>query len=338
MAYLKISKFLWLLLLSVFLIACGEDVTEDEEKSEVIYEKNQTVEGESYVAGDIEMVELIGEGCKDGEEYIEEEDICTLVLECDDYESCIKWGNEIVVDLEDTYGSLILEESVPTDLESLDVIATYDVDIDTEEITTEDNISQDTVDYHGGLWYSYAWLIPEYERPDMNRFEVFQSGDTLAHVYIHDEEAASDWTLGMNNENIELASETMITYIHEFAHLLSLRETEVDYYYPDSGCETSFIDERCFFEDAYMADYYNQFYSDGTLEATEDNYVSDYATTSITEDFAETFAHFVLSPQPAGDTLVEEKILFFYQYENLVTLRAEILSRAATWLDRTVID
>lgn len=334
---LKLRNLLWLLLLSILLVACGDEVS-TEDSVDAVEKEVSAEDGESYVAGDIEMVELMGEGCKDGEVYIEEEDICTLILECDDAESCAQWGDEIVIDLEDTYGSLVLEESVPTDLEGLNVIATYEVDNDTELITTEDDIAQDTIDYHGGLWFSYAWLIPEYARSDMNRFEVFESGDTLAHVYIHDEEAASDWTLGMNNENIELASETMITYIHEFAHLLSLRETEVDYYYPDSGCETLFVDETCYFEDAYIADYYDQFYSDGALEATEDNYVSDYASTSITEDFAETFAHFVLSPEPAGDTVVEEKILFFYQYEDLITLRAEILSRAATWMDRTVVD
>ena len=334
---MKLRNLLWLLLLSILLVACGDEVS-TEDSGDAVEKEVSAEDGESYVAGDIEMVELMGEGCKDGEVYIEEEDICTLILECDDAESCAQWGDEIVIDLEDTYGSLVLEESVPTDLEGLNVIATYEVDNDTELITTEDDIAQDTIDYHGGLWFSYAWLIPEYARSDMNRFEVFESGDTLAHVYIHDEEAASDWTLGMNNENIELASETMITYIHEFAHLLSLRETEVDYYYPDSGCETLFVDETCYFEDAYIADYYDQFYSDGALEATEDNYVSDYASTSITEDFAETFAHFVLSPEPAGDTVVAEKILFFYQYEDLITLRAEILSRAATWMDRTVVD
>lgn len=328
---MKIGKVAWLLLLALLLVACGDEWLEEEPVS-------KSAEGaENYVEEDLEMVSLTGvDGCKDGEQYFEEDDVCSLVVQCDDVDGCITWGDEVVWALEEEYGSLIYEESVPEPYDGLDTIAVYEVDLETEELFTEDDVDQETIDYHAGLWYSYAWIIPEYARPEMNRFEVFQSGETLAHVYIHDEYAAEQWTLGMNNEHQEYASESMVTYIHEFAHLLSLRETEVDYY--SDSCDGYDIDGDCYFDDAYIVDFYNQFYADGKAEYSEDNYVSEYAETTIVEDFAETFAHFVLTEMPAGNTLAEEKILFFYQYNNLIELRADILARAATWMDRIVVE
>ncbi len=45
------------------------------------------------------------------------------------------------------------------------------------------------------------------------------------------------------------------------------------------------------------------------------------------EDIAEAWTMFVLNPKPAGDSIAEEKMLFFYDYPELVKLRAEIASR-----------
>ncbi|WP_431028904.1 hypothetical protein [Lysinibacillus sp. LZ02] len=335
---MKIARGIGLFVFALMLAACGDEWLEEEETSKVQVEtaSTQTEDAANYVDEEIEMVDLVGDGCKEGEVYIEEDDVCSLVVECDDPEGCVEWGDELVWMLEEEYGSLIYEESVPEPFDGLDTIAVYDVDLETEELYTDANIDDETLEYHAGLWYSYAWIIPEHARPEMDRFEVFQSGDSLAHVYIHDETAASQWTLGINNEHQEYASESMVTYIHEFAHLLSLRETEVDYY--SDVCETYLIEEDCYFDDAYIADFYHQFYADGKAEYTEDDYVTEYAETTIVEDFAETFAHFVLTAYPAGDTLAEEKIQFFYQYENLIELRAEILGRAATWMDRIVVE
>jgi hypothetical protein len=59
-----------------------------------------------------------------------------------------------------------------------------------------------------------------------------------------------------------------------------------------------------------------------------ERFISDYAVTNPEEDIAETFTFFVLSPRPNGDTIAEEKILFFYRYTELQRLRDEILHSA----------
>jgi hypothetical protein len=58
--------------------------------------------------------------------------------------------------------------------------------------------------------------------------------------------------------------------------------------------------------------------------------VSDYSVTHPAEDIAESFAFFVLSPQPAGESIAEQKIRFFYEYPELIDLRAEILQNLCT--------
>ena len=55
--------------------------------------------------------------------------------------------------------------------------------------------------------------------------------------------------------------------------------------------------------------------------------MTDYAATNPGEDIAESFTSFVMEPKPDGDTIAEEKVLFFYEYPELVQLRAEIVGR-----------
>lgn len=167
-----------------------------------------------------EKVTLLDNGCYSNEVYIAGEETCSLVIDCNDEASCVKWGNELIKQLEFEYGSLVLEQSVATGEEGITVLTTYDVDNDEETIYTETDISDEEMEYHADLWFSFSWLIPEEERIEINRFEVFESGDTLAYVSLHDENGEY-WTLGMNNKNVELASETLVTYLHEYAHFLS---------------------------------------------------------------------------------------------------------------------
>lgn len=148
---------------------------------------------------------------------------------------------------------------------------------------------------------------------------MFESGETLAHIYMNNpDEEIGRWTLGINEENIELVSETMVTYIHEYAHLLSLRDEQVDYYVDEESCVGGWIDELCFYDDAYVKQFYDTFYTT-EQPLTFDAYVSDYAMTDASEDFAETFAHFVLTPMPDDMHIVDNKMLFFYRYPQLVS-------------------
>jgi hypothetical protein len=57
----------------------------------------------------------------------------------------------------------------------------------------------------------------------------------------------------------------------------------------------------------------------------QDQFLDDYSTTHPAEDIAEAFAYFVFSPKPAGKLIKDQKMLFFYEYHELVELRQSIL-------------
>jgi hypothetical protein len=52
-----------------------------------------------------------------------------------------------------------------------------------------------------------------------------------------------------------------------------------------------------------------------------------YSATSPQEDIAESWADFVLEPKPASDTIAHQKVLFFYNFPELVDLRNQMIYR-----------
>ena len=147
--------------------------------------------------------------------------------------------------------------------------------------------------------------------------------------------------------------------IHEFAHILSLNSLEIDPV-PDADPEdTSWmkewdyntgyrIDEGVAKENSYINRFFQKFWGEEKLkkllaleeemETDEEYYaamdqfsikyytdfVSDYAMTNPVEDFSESFTHFVTKEKPDGETISNKKVLFFYDFPELVTMRDEI--------------
>ena len=152
------------------------------------------------------------------------------------------------------------------------------------------------------------------------------------------------------------------TLVHEFAHLLTLGSDQVppseaifnnpddnDIYLNEvAACPNFFPGEGCSNGDSYINQYYSRFWlsiydewNEINLEENDDLYyerlddfyykyqdqfLTDYAATHPAEDIAESFSFFVFSEMPAGDTVAEQKILFFYNYPELVALRTNILA------------
>ena len=59
----------------------------------------------------------------------------------------------------------------------------------------------------------------------------------------------------------------------------------------------------------------------------QDQFLTDYAPTSPAEDIAESWTFFLLAPKPEPNSIANEKILFFYEYPELLEVRAQILDR-----------
>ena len=156
------------------------------------------------------------------------------------------------------------------------------------------------------------------------------------------------------------------TTIHEFAHILTLENDQVP---PDTSlsreaiaageesdvaraCTTFYTGEGCALSNSYInqfftkfwADlYYNEFqdvewaetdeeYEEKLIEFYEsysDQFVTEYAATNPGEDIAESFTYFVLQEKPAGNSIADQKVRFFYDYPTLVAMRTHIRGELA---------
>jgi hypothetical protein len=59
----------------------------------------------------------------------------------------------------------------------------------------------------------------------------------------------------------------------------------------------------------------------GPSRGDPNEFVTEYAATNIGEDMAETFAYFVLRPKPSSSAIKDQKIQYYYQFSELVSLR-----------------
>ncbi len=216
---------------------------------------------------------------------------------------------------------------------------------------------------HQELWNYFAALIPYEYRAHLAEFSIFTDGEsnTLAAVA----QTYTDpklWGLEVDIADTGDYYYFSFTLVHEFAHLLTLGPEQVPpslavfnnpedneiYFNEVSACPSFFPGEGCSLASSYINQFYERFWveiyeewNEINLEEDEDLYyeklddfyykyedqfLTDYAATNPAEDIAESFAFFVFTEKPAGNTIAEQKILFFYEYPELVELRTEILN------------
>jgi len=232
-----------------------------------------------------------------------------------------------------------------------------------DEIIAEYNISGDSIalaswvseQRHLDVWEWFTSIIPVHARKDFKKYKIIDSSesDSGAHVE-QDEEDNTKWNMTINLDSFYpggVADEEygLSTLIHEFAHVLTLNKTQVRYFPITENesaldrfaenCQTNLLQEWCLNEDAYLDDFIDTFWSDeeelrqvreeelDIYTGNEDSFITDYAATNPGEDIAESFTYFVLQSKPTGDTVAEEKLLFFYQYKELENLRKQIRTR-----------
>lgn len=125
---------------------------------------------------------------------------------------------------------------------------------------------------------------------------------------------------------LKKADKFVSTVIHEYAHALTLNESQMNTALMYDTI--SYQDMSLYQADSYMQAFYNRFYAPGqrTWREHPEDYVSQYAgTAGIHEDIAESFLHFVTEDRPAeANTLAAQKLLFFYDYPEMVETRRVI--------------
>jgi len=215
---------------------------------------------------------------------------------------------------------------------------------------------------HREIWDQFSSLIPAQHRSMIAEYSIFTDGaDNVLAAVAQTQSDPSTWSLQVDIADISDPYNLTFTLIHEYGHLLTLGPDQVppslaifnnpedeDIYFQEaSACPNYFPGEGCAEADSYIDDFYNEFWldiseewnqvnleedDDAYYEALDafyakyaDQFVTDYAATNPEEDIAESWTFFVLSPEPEGNTIADQKILFFYRYPELVELRTEIL-------------
>lgn len=232
-----------------------------------------------------------------------------------------------------------------------------------EDVPANLQDEQDDIAAHQALWDYFTALIPLSYRPTLAEFSVMTDGtDNVLAAVAQTYDDPNLWGLEVDIADTSDYYYLSFTLVHEYAHLMTLAPDQVtpslaifnnpednDIYLDEvSACSTFFPGEGCSNPDSYINAFYEEFWLDIydewneiNLEEDEDLYyeklddfylkyedqfLTDYSVTHPAEDIAEAFGFFVFAEKPAGDSIAEDKILFFYNYPELVQLRAEILS------------
>lgn len=160
--------------------------------------------------------------------------------------------------------------------------------------------------------------------------------DTLAYVY--QQRDPRHWVVAVNLAWSERAAELVPTLVHEYAHLITLSLDQVE-----GGvwpCPRLILPEGCAAPDSAIWAFQQRFwddYEDAPTPHNEDwdvadafsadhpeHFVSDYAAMNVVEDIAESFMVFVMEERPAGETVADQKIAFFYDYPEFVAIRERV--------------
>jgi len=224
-----------------------------------------------------------------------------------------------------------------------DVIAVFSIQ-DGALLSQSENLSDDDLSIYDKMWERIALIIPDEYENMIVKFEIASDGvdGSLAYVY-NEDSSLKTWTISLDpadvvQSNGNLTSDFDANVIHEFGHLLTLNNYQMD----SSAKKTYVTEEGTLKEDSYLNLFYAEFWEDIMDEYRStvgnnpdensclfyddhtDMFVSEYAAYNPEEDIAESFCTFVLEDQPTGSRIKDQKVAFFYRFEELVEIRDTI--------------
>lgn len=204
---------------------------------------------------------------------------------------------------------------------------------------------QKDVEKHQEIWELLKKIIPANYMSKMSAFRIFAGEGNGTAGYVFQTKAdLSQWEMGIAidfayeggvlNADGELAH----TIIHEFGHILTLDNTQVNASISESSCTNYFVGEGCAKEEAYINKLHSRHWADiaeehsklgedqdkqeAFYEKYQERFVTNYASTNQAEDIAEVFAAFVIRNGGVdGNSTAEQKIGLMYEHNELTGLR-----------------
>lgn len=223
---------------------------------------------------------------------------------------------------------------------------------------TSEQIDAQGVELLETFWYVFSSLIPQEERSMLRELTWMDTGNdyVFAVGFAEDDFHGLSLKFPTNVDHYRGAYKSLL--IHEFGHMLTLNaeQLQIDETLLVSGdddvwtqaeeeCATYFVSWGCLQENSYLFAYYQAYWEDIYEEyeainwedetdyenfffSYEDRFFNSYQGTSPGEDIAEAFTFFVMEQkedEKEMDEMKYEKIAFFYDYDELVELRTDIL-------------
>ncbi|MBM3126434.1 MAG: hypothetical protein FJZ87_15425 [Chloroflexi bacterium] len=216
------------------------------------------------------------------------------------------------------------------------------------------------------VWRYAAAFLPPKLLKWIREYDIFTDGpdNGLAWVNAMDE-ARTDWELGIDIADAQDPVQLTYVLVHEYGHLITLNSDQIpfnDYYYygwsqNPATCEQFLVPDGCTKPDSYMNLFYQAFWVDlleEWLESVEkvhvdteeelrdlvdhfynrheQEFIRPYAATNMYEDMADSFMYFVLELKPEGEAVFEKKILFFYDFPELVAAREQMIENICSYM------
>lgn len=215
------------------------------------------------------------------------------------------------------------------------------------KVSGEDLEYQKDVAKHNQIWDLVKKIVPLSQRKKMGEFLIY-NGTTSgsAGFVVQLKKDLSSWKMGIAinyafQGSFNAGGELAYTIIHEFGHVLTLNDTQLNASITTEKCKSYFPGEGCAKENSYINELHGKYWKDIWTEyevAKKDQesqqkfynkhknrFVTQYASTNPPEDIAEVFATFITKKdKPAGNTIAEEKILLMYQRNELIEFRNHI--------------
>lgn len=202
---------------------------------------------------------------------------------------------------------------------------------------------------HAAVWAYLCSILPPESRMKLAELNLYSDGfsNVLAYTSPIKQDGVTDNSrFSLNIDYYDVYDETgakrdwsKLTYtiLHEYGHVLLEDETQIDL---TVGENTH--DPAGFIPGSFRKRFYEQFWAAlgdtgvGDYEQNPTNYVSRYGANYFHEDIADTFAVFVLGGKPKGDTIAEQKLLFFWNEPEMTALRTSIRQNIGLALDADV--
>ena len=216
-------------------------------------------------------------------------------------------------------------------------------------------IAEDTA-AHERVWDLFSRMTTAEHEPLIEQFVIFTDGfQNILAAVAPLPPSFETWTLYIDGADLEDEAELLLTLAHEYAHILTLETGQITYDasvlnpsadLPDCG-ELVALPEGCANPGSYWEGYHvfwepiaeehaaidelqytageEEYFSalGAFYQEHRSEFVSDYAATSQAEDMAESFSYWVVADDPQFGGVAQQKIEFWNQFPELVSLRAD---------------